>query len=120
MQDNTMQAQVQPFVKLVQANVDVLTQFSTSSEVTSQATAIASQLFQQATESATKLMQSGAFANMMQGLLKNYTEFLTELGRTTMAMMSEGQAALLRQTQEATSGVIEATDMRARRTRQAA
>lgn len=120
MQDNIMQAQAQPFVKLVQANMDVLTQFSTSSEVTSQATANASQFFQQATESATRLMQSGAFANMVQSLLKNYTEFLTDLGQSTMAMMSQGQAALLRQTQEATDGVIEATDIRARRTRQAA
>jgi len=120
MQDNIMQAQAQPFVKLVQANMEVLTRFSTSPEVTSQATANASQLFQQATESATSLMQSGAFAHMVQGLLKNYTEFLTELGQSTMAMMSQGQAALLRQTQEATDGVMEATDIRARRTRQAA
>jgi hypothetical protein len=119
MQDNIMQAQAQPFIKLVQANMDVLTRFSTSSEVASQTTANASQWFQQATESATRLMQSGAFAHMAQDLLKNYTAFLTELGHGTMAMMSQGQAALLRQTQEATSGVIEATDIRARRTRQA-
>ena len=120
MQDNIMQAQAQPFIKLMQANLDVLTQFSTSSEVTSQATANASQLFQQASESATRLMQSGAFVHMVQGLLKNYTEFLTELGQSTMAMMGEGQAAMLRQTQAATDGAIEATDIRGRRTRQAA
>ena len=115
MQENILQVQAQPFVKLAQANMDVLTQFSTSSEVTSQATENAGQLFQQATESATKLMQSGAFAHLMQGLLKNYTEFLAELGQSTMTMMSQGQAALMRQTQEATAGVIEATELRARR-----
>ena len=32
MQDNVMQFQAQPFVKLVQANMELLTQFSTSSE----------------------------------------------------------------------------------------
>ena len=120
MQDNIMQVQAQPFVKLVQANMDLLTRFSTSPEVTSQATASAGQLFQQASESATKLMQSGAFAQMMQGMLKNYTEVLTEFGQSTMAMMSQGQAALLRQTQQATDGVVEATDIRGRRGRQAA
>jgi hypothetical protein len=120
MQDNIMQVQAQPFVKLVQANMDVLTRFSTSPEATSQAAANLSQLFQQATGSATYLMQSGAFAHMVQGLMKNYTEFLSEFGQSAMAMMSQGQAALLRQTQEATDGVTEATDVRGRRTRQAA
>jgi len=120
MQDNVMQVQAQPFVKLAQANVELLTQFSTSSEVTSQAIANANQLFQQASESAMKLMQSGAFAHLMQGMFKNYTEFLTELSQSGMAMMSQGQAALTRQVQEATNEVIDATDVRARRSRQAA
>ena len=62
MQD-VIQAQMQPFFKLAQANMDLLTRFSTSPEVTAQATANASQLFQQATESAMKLMQSGAFVH---------------------------------------------------------
>jgi len=34
MQDNLMQAHLQPFVKLAQANLDLLTRFSISSEVT--------------------------------------------------------------------------------------
>jgi hypothetical protein len=120
MQDHLMQAQTQPFVKLAQANMDLLTRFSTSPEVTSQATANASQLFQQASDSAMKLIQSGAFADMMQGMLKNYTEFLTELSQSGMAMMSEGRAAVNRQMHEATNGVIDATESRGRRTREVA
>jgi hypothetical protein len=120
MQDNLMQAQAQPFVKLVQANMDLLTRFSTSPEVTAQASANAGQLFQQASESAMKLMQSGAFAHLMQGMLKNYTEFLAELSQTGMAMFSQGQAAMTRQVEEATNGVIDVTDARGRRARQAA
>ncbi len=116
MQD-VIQAQAQPFFKLAQANMDLLTRFSTSPEVTAQATTNASQLFQQATESAMKLMQSGAFAHMMQGMLKNYTEFLTELSQSGMAMISQGQAALISQTQQATDGVIDATAVRTRRAR---
>lgn len=119
MQD-IIQAQAQPFYKLAQANMDLFTRFSTSPEVTAQATTNASQLFQQATESAMKLMQSGAYAHMMQGLLKNYTEFLAELSQSGMTMMSQGQAALARQAQEVTDGVIDATEVRARRARSAA
>jgi len=37
-----------------------------------------------------------------------------------MAMLSQGQAAMTRQVQEAASNVIDATDARGRRTRQAA
>ncbi len=91
MQDNAMQAQAEPFVKLAQANMDLLTRFSTSHEVTSQATANAGQMFEQASQAAMKLMQSGAFAQMMQGMIKNYTEFLTDLGQSGIAMLSQGR-----------------------------
>lgn len=120
MQDSVMQVQAQPFVKLAQANMDLLTQFSTSPEVTSQATANASQFFQQASESATKLMQSGAFAQLMQGMARNYLEFLGELSQSGMTVMSQAQAALARHAQEATANVIDAADVRGRRARQAA
>ena len=120
MQDNLMQAYSQPFVKLVQSNMELLTRFSTSPEVTAQASENASQLFQQANESAMKLMQSGGFAQMMQGMLKNYTEFLTEISQSGMAALSQGQAAMTRQVQDATNEVVDATDARARRARQAA
>lgn len=120
MQDNLMQVQAQPFIKLVQANIELLTRFSTSPEVGAQAGANASQMFQQASESASRLMQSGAFAQLMQGMLKNYTEFLSELGQSGMAMMSQAQGAMTRQVQEASDVVIDASDARGRRARQAA
>lgn len=120
MQDHAMQTQAQPFVKLAQANMDLLTRFSTSPEVTAQTTANATQLFQQATESSMKLMQSGAFAHLMQGMLKNYTEFLTEFSQGGMAMLSQGQEAMVRQAQESTQGVVDAVQTTARRARQAA
>jgi len=116
MQDKLMQAQTQPFIKLAQGNMELFTRFSSSPEMTAQAT----NLFQQATESATNLMQSGAFAQMMQGMMKNYSEFLMELNQSAMAMMSQGQAAMVRQVQEASEGVIDVADVRARRSRQAA
>jgi hypothetical protein len=116
MQDELMQAPTQPFIKLAQGNMELLTRFSSSPDMTAQATS----LYQHATESVANLMQSGAFAQMMQGMMKNYTEFFLELNQSAMALMSQGQAAMVRQVQQASEGVIEVTDMRTRRARQAA
>lgn len=120
MQDHLTQAQTQPFVRLAQANMDLIARFSSSPEVTAQASANASQLFQQASESTMKVMQSGAFARLMQGLLNNYAEFLADLGRSGMAMLTQGQAAMSRQVQEATEAVVEAAPVSGRRSRRAA
>jgi hypothetical protein len=115
-----MQAQAQPFVKLAQANMELLTRFWTSPEVESQATANASALFQQASASAMKLMQSGASAHLMQGMLQNYTEFLAEMYQGWTTMIGQSQTALMRQVQQGTDNVIDATAERGRRGRQAA
>jgi hypothetical protein len=120
MLDNVMQAQTRPFIKLAQSNMELLTRFSTSPEVMSQAAANASQMFQMTTESAMRLMQTGAFAQMMQGMFQNYTEFLTELAQSGMAVMTEGSAAMSRHVEDATSSVVDATEARGRRNRQAA
>lgn len=123
MQDNFTQAQVQPFVKLAQANMDLFNKFSTSPEVTKQASANATALIKQATESSTSLMRSDAFTQMIQGMFNNYTEFLLDIGRSSMAFMNQGQQALMQQVQQAqevTEDVIDVADVRARRPRQAA
>jgi pyrroloquinoline quinone (PQQ) biosynthesis protein C len=117
MQDAAIQAQAQqPFVKLAQANMELFTRFSTSPQVTAQA----GSLLQQVSESAMGLMRSGAFAQIMQGLLKNYTEFMIDLNQTTLTLLSQGQATLVRQAQEATESVVDMTDVRGRRPRHAA
>ncbi len=116
MQD-ILQAPAQPFVKLIQANMDLLTRFTTSPEVTAQASANASSLFQQTSETASRLMQSGAFVQLMQGMFKNYSEFMMELGQSSLALMTQGQAVLARQAQEVTENVVDATETRGRRAR---
>jgi hypothetical protein len=67
-----------------------------------------------------KLMQSGASAHLMQGMLQNYTEFLAEMYKGWATMISQGQTALMNQVQEGTGNVIDATAARGRRGRQAA
>ena len=120
MQDNLMQAAMQPFIKLTQANMELLTKFSMSPEVISQSMAGAQNAFQQGRETATTLVQSNAFAHLLQGMLKNYTEFMMEAGQTGMAALTQGQAAMMRQAQEASDNVVDASEARGRRARQAA
>jgi len=80
MQDAAVfQSALQPLTKLTQANMDLVTKFSASPEVTSQAINDAQKLFQQAQESAMKLAQSQAFAGLMQGFMQNYTVSLRQI-----------------------------------------
>ena len=119
MQDTAIAMSTQPFTKLAMANMDVFARFATSPEVMSEATASAGQLFQQAAASSMKLMQSGAFASLMQGMLKNYTEFLTEFSQGSMAMLGQVQEAAGRQVQGATQDVFDMTETRRRSQRTA-
>lgn len=115
MADNPMQTAIQPFVKLAQGNMELLSRFAGSPEALSQASTNMQGMLQQNQESAAKLLQSGAFSQLMQGMLKNYTEFLTELGQTSMAVATQAQEAMTRQAQQATDNVIDASEARTRR-----
>jgi hypothetical protein len=120
MQENVMQTALQPFIKLAQANMELLNRFSMSPEMISQSVANAQSLFQQGQGSAANLVQSNAFAQLTQGMLKNYTEFMMELGQSWMAVLAQGQATMVRQVQEISEYVVDASEPRGRRTRQAA
>ena len=110
MQDNMMQ----PFVKLAQANMELLTEFSLWPEAAS----VSPQAFvQQAQHAAMSLLQPGAFAQLAQGMMKNYTEFLAEWGQTAMATFAQGQAAMISRAQEVTAEGVDVAEARGRRSR---
>ena len=121
MQYNIVQPEaMQPFMKLAQANMELWSKFAYSPEVTSEVTRNMQSFLEQAQASAASLAQSHAFTAFMQGLVKNYTDFVTELSQSAYSMMSQGQATLMQQVKEATNNVIDVTDARTRRSRQAA
>jgi len=107
MPDDLMQTAMQPYLKLVQGNLGLLTRFSSSPEVVAQAAASAQSLLRQGQESAVGILYSNAFAQLAQGMLQNYAEFLTELGQAGMDLLAQGQAALLRQVQGTSEQVVE-------------
>ncbi len=119
MQDNVMQTAMQPFIKLAQTNMELLTRFSVSPEAVSQSVANLQSLFRKGPGAATSLVQSDAFAQLTQSMLKNYTEFVMALGQSWMAALAHGQAAMMRQAQEVSENVVDASEAPGRRTRQA-
>jgi hypothetical protein len=70
----------QPFIRLVQSNAKLFLEFATSREVTSEATENVAVALQQATKSATKLFFGQAFMILMQGCMRNYSQFLLDSG----------------------------------------
>lgn len=72
-------APLDKLTKLTQANLDLLTRFSHSEEVSNPG-----QL--------PNLLQSKAFTELSQGILKNYSEFVSELGKDGMAALAKTQA----------------------------
>ena len=52
----------------------------------------------------------------MQGMLKNYTEFVAELGQSGMALLAQGQAAMLQRAEDA-SETTAGAQARGRRSR---
>jgi hypothetical protein len=118
MQDNAMQAAFQPYVKLVQSNMELLGRYSMSPEAMSQAMANAQNLFKPGSQGVpTNLAQSQAFTELVQGMVRNYTEFMAEVAQSGIALLAQGQATWIQQAQQASEGVANATDGRSRRAR---
>jgi hypothetical protein len=113
----TMQTPMQPFIKLVQSNMALLTQFSLSPEAVSHAMANAQSLFQRESAAANNLAQSNAFGQLMQGMLNNYTEFIAELGQSAMALLAQGQEAILQKAEDASESAAAGAHTRGRRSR---
>ncbi len=109
------QTMMEPLMKWTQANMELITQFTTSPEVLDQSVTNLQNLMQQAQKSAVSLAQSNAVSQLTQGLLRNYTDFIAELGRTSMAALAQGQADIAQRAQEVTHNVIETTIQRSKR-----
>jgi len=120
MQDNAMQLPVQPFIKLAQGNLELLTRFSTSPEVVSRSAAIAQSLFQQSQQAAASVMQSSAFTQLAQGMLKNYTEFVAEWSNSAMTALAQAPAAMVATAKVVAGNVVDVADARDPRSRRAA
>ena len=98
MPDHPMQAAFQPYVKLVQSNMELLKKFSMSPEDMSKAMSNAQSLLTPGQGSTVDPAQSQAFAELAQGMIKNYTDFMAEVAKSGVELMAQGQAAFVQQT----------------------
>jgi len=110
MPDNPMQAAFQPYVKLVQSNMELLKKYSISPEAMAKAMANAQSLLTPGQGAPVDSAQSQAFAELAQGMIKNYTEFMAEVAKSGVELMAQGQAAFIQQTQQAADQVANAAD----------
>ena len=116
MQNNLIQPAMQPFIKLFQQNMALVAKFSISPAAIDQALANAQSLAKgQKPASGADILQSNEFAQLMQGMIKNYTEFMTEIGQTSMAMLSQGQADMVQKMQDANQRIANAGEARNKR-----
>ena len=116
MQNMFMQPAMQPFVNLVQNNMTLLAKYSMSPEAVSQAMVAAQKMAKgEQPVSGFDMAQSKAFADLMQGMIQNYTQFMTELGQSGMAMLAQGQAAMMKNVQEASESATSTAEARRNR-----
>jgi hypothetical protein len=111
---------LQPWIRLAQSNMELFGRFASSPEVAAEALRAMQGVAEQTWASAMALGQSRAVAELMQGLMRNYTEFVAELGQSAYAMIGQTQAALLQHAQEAAGNVVHAAMAQAGRMRVAA
>lgn len=108
---------LRPFMKLVQSNVELLSRYAMSPEVASQAMANVQQVLQQMQSSSLNLAQSQAFGDLVQGLMKNYTEFAMEMQQAGMSMLQQAPSAMMKQAQDFAGNVVDVGAERSRRGR---
>lgn len=104
MHENT-QAAFQPYVKLVQSNMEALGKYSTSPEAISQAMANSQKLLGPRQGPRPSLNQSNALNELARELIKNQTVFVNEMGERSIALLAQGQSNWIQQAQKATNMV---------------
>jgi gas vesicle protein len=116
---NAVQATIQPYIRLIQVNMELLNKFTGSLDLSTSAGTHAANPIQATQETLAKMMQSTAVTTLMQGLMKNYSDFLTDFGQQSMQLMSQTQETMQQQTREAADHVMDATQSRVRHVRSA-
>lgn len=107
MQDNLMESTLQPFVQLAQNNLELMRNLP----VPEAPSADEPNPFLQGPTSAANLLQTNTFLLLMQGAVKNYTEFMMAVGQNSIAVVGQAQAGLVR---DAQARAKEATGARAK------
>ena len=85
---------MQPFINLVQANIELISKYAMSPETVSKAMAQMQAAMTQGPGALTMPQSATAFAELAQGMMENYTRFMSELTQSGMSYLVQGQSAL--------------------------
>ena len=117
---------IQPYVRLAQRNMQLMTNFSASPEMVSIWMTSNQMLFEQAMQGkshgkagkapqkvveqiqkdVSQVSQSKAFSGLVQGLMQSHIEFLMDLAQTSMAALGQAPVQMMKQVQQATVSAL--------------
>ena len=104
---------LQPFMNLMQANMALMSKYAMSPEAMTQAMAQLQAAMTRGPGAATALAETPAtLAELAQGMMQNYTRFMTELAQSGMATFAKGQAAMTQQMQDVSDSASEGSRSR--------
>lgn len=95
-----MQNILQPYVNLMNANIETLMRFANSREITDLAKTSAVKLVEAAQENVSKVAGSDAFASLTGAAIDNYVRFANEYTQSVYGIVSKGQEFVSRQVEE--------------------
>jgi hypothetical protein len=96
MQKTILESAVQPYLKLALSNLELMKHFSVVPALKPATTEESKHPFLVAQSQLAQLTQSVELTHIVQAALKNYTEFLLEVGQSNLFVVSQAQETLAR------------------------
>jgi len=97
---------LQPFMNLMQANLALLSKYATSPDAMTQAMSQVQAAMTTGPDTAVAKTPV-ALTELAQGMMQNFTRFMTELMQTGMATFAQGHEVMTQQLQEVTGSASE-------------
>ncbi len=109
----------QPYVNLINANIETLSRFANAREITDVAKDSAVKSVQVLQENASKIGGANAYADLTKATIDNYVRFADEYQQNVNGIVSQGQQFMSQQAEEGQRRLSQVADM-SRRTVEAA
>jgi hypothetical protein len=105
---------LQPVVDLTNANIETLSRFANSREVTELAKDSASKYFGLVQDNMAKVTGSEAFATCLQMTVDNYVRFANDYTKNVYGIVAQGQEFVTRQVEEGNKRLAQVADISGR------
>jgi division protein CdvB (Snf7/Vps24/ESCRT-III family) len=105
---------LQPAVDLTNANIETLSRFANSREVTELAKDSASKYLELVQDNMAKVAGSDAFATCLQTTIDNYVRFANDYTKNVYGIVAQGQEFVTRQVEEGNKRFAQVADISGR------